>query len=316
VPYFSFGEKLAVLEQGTTDPAGLGYAYETLATLLANNMESVQELKTSRGKLVEDTYAHGSNMWRVLFLPANPYRTSRVTFASEVRAIEEELRSSKYRERFEVMTRWVTRPSDLSQLLLEVRANVVHFSGYGSNSKTIEIALEDSRGVESHVSGDNLGALLALSRENIQCVVLDACYSARQAKSIAEHVPFVIGMRSGIDDERALAFSTGFYQALAAGRTIEDAFHLGSAQLGLQGEPTLSPILIRNEQSVNRPEPNRLLVSLYPDQPIGIRAVGEWAFSARTQSVFRLNIQSYKQEIDRIRMHQHFRPPYDERNRD
>jgi hypothetical protein len=29
IPYFSFGENLPVLEQGTSDPTGLGYAYET-----------------------------------------------------------------------------------------------------------------------------------------------------------------------------------------------------------------------------------------------------------------------------------------------
>jgi len=34
ITYFSFGEKLPVIEQGTNDPAGLGYAYETLTALL------------------------------------------------------------------------------------------------------------------------------------------------------------------------------------------------------------------------------------------------------------------------------------------
>jgi len=49
IPYFSFGEKLPVLEQGTIDPAGLGYAYETLAALIANNLESVELLQGDRG---------------------------------------------------------------------------------------------------------------------------------------------------------------------------------------------------------------------------------------------------------------------------
>jgi formylglycine-generating enzyme required for sulfatase activity len=48
VPYFSFGEKLAVLEQGTNDPVGLGYAYENLAALLANNLEYLELLKDDR----------------------------------------------------------------------------------------------------------------------------------------------------------------------------------------------------------------------------------------------------------------------------
>ncbi|HZI19737.1 MAG TPA: pentapeptide repeat-containing protein [Pyrinomonadaceae bacterium] len=52
IPYFSFGEKLAVVEQGTTDPAGLGYAYETLAALIANNLESVEQVIDNRAEFV------------------------------------------------------------------------------------------------------------------------------------------------------------------------------------------------------------------------------------------------------------------------
>ncbi len=52
--YFSFGEKLPVLEQGTTDPAGLGYAYENLATVIADEFESVEELLKNRDKLVAE----------------------------------------------------------------------------------------------------------------------------------------------------------------------------------------------------------------------------------------------------------------------
>ncbi len=52
IPYFSFGEKLPVLEQGTIDPAGLGYAYENLTALIANNLESVELLQDDRDQYV------------------------------------------------------------------------------------------------------------------------------------------------------------------------------------------------------------------------------------------------------------------------
>lgn len=35
--YFGFGEKLAVVEQGTTDPQGMGFVYEKIASFLASN---------------------------------------------------------------------------------------------------------------------------------------------------------------------------------------------------------------------------------------------------------------------------------------
>ncbi|MCB9314590.1 MAG: ParA family protein [Lewinellaceae bacterium] len=41
ISYFSFGEKLPVVEQGVSDPAGLGYAYENAAMLLSNMLENI-----------------------------------------------------------------------------------------------------------------------------------------------------------------------------------------------------------------------------------------------------------------------------------
>jgi MinD-like ATPase involved in chromosome partitioning or flagellar assembly len=52
IPYFSFGEKLPVLEQGTLDPAGLGYAYENLAALIAHRLDSATQLLSNRTDFV------------------------------------------------------------------------------------------------------------------------------------------------------------------------------------------------------------------------------------------------------------------------
>ena len=52
VPYFSFGEKLPVIEQGTSDPTSMGYAYENIAALIANRLESVEKLKDDRGQYI------------------------------------------------------------------------------------------------------------------------------------------------------------------------------------------------------------------------------------------------------------------------
>jgi cellulose biosynthesis protein BcsQ len=52
VSYFSFGERLAVREQGTTDPAGLGYAYESVAALLGNDLAYADQLLRNRDRYV------------------------------------------------------------------------------------------------------------------------------------------------------------------------------------------------------------------------------------------------------------------------
>ena len=44
VDYFGFGEKLAVVEQGVDDPAGLGFIYDCLARLLANDLQDAESV--------------------------------------------------------------------------------------------------------------------------------------------------------------------------------------------------------------------------------------------------------------------------------
>ena len=52
IPYFSYGEKLPVIEQGTNDPQGLGYAFETVSAILAHDLEGAKLLTDNRTEYV------------------------------------------------------------------------------------------------------------------------------------------------------------------------------------------------------------------------------------------------------------------------
>jgi len=91
-----------------------------------------------------------------------------------------------------------------------------------------------------------LAALFEQFADQVGCVVLNACYSEAQANAIARHIEYVIGMNQEIGDKAAIAFSIGFYQALGAGRTVEEAYKLGCIQIRLQNIPEhLAPVLIK-----------------------------------------------------------------------
>ena len=53
IPYFSFGEKLPIIEQGTNDPASIGFSYETISALIANNLENVDTLLENRSSFID-----------------------------------------------------------------------------------------------------------------------------------------------------------------------------------------------------------------------------------------------------------------------
>ena len=127
--------------------------------------------------------------------------------------------------------------------MLDINPEIVHFSGHGTISGAL--CFQDNNGQVLPISTEALSALFAQFKQSIRCVILNACYSAKQADVIAKYVDFVVGMDKSIGDDAAIAFSIGFYQALGAGRPFIDAYHFGVAQIQLQGIPEhLTPKLI------------------------------------------------------------------------
>jgi hypothetical protein len=108
----------------------------------------------------------------------------------------------------------------------------VHFSGHGSKSG--KIVLEDNLGNRQPVSARALSRLFSLLKDNIRCVVLNACYSEQQGQAIAEYIDCVVGMSRAIGDSSARSFAMAFYQALGFGRDLGTAFDLGCVQIDLE----------------------------------------------------------------------------------
>jgi len=113
------------------------------------------------------------------------------------------------------------------------------------------IYFEGVEGGSEPVSADALASVLQQFTHCVEVVVLNACFSEPQAEAITKHIDYVIGTRQDIGDDTAIAFSTGFYQALAARRSIEDAFQLGCAQIRMEGIPEhLIPVLMKKTGEV------------------------------------------------------------------
>lgn len=182
-------------------------------------------------------------MIRILILAANPRDTDRLRLDEEVREIQDALRQSINRDDFEVIQRWAVRVSEIQQVLLNYPAEIVHFSGHGDGENGL-ILVGDS-GEAQLVRTEALANLFSLFKDTIKCVCLNACYSEIQAKAIHESIPIVIGMNQRIDDTSAIKFAKGFYCALGANRTIEDAFKLGRNVLDFENNPDIStPVMM------------------------------------------------------------------------
>jgi len=196
------------------------------------------ESKIAVSPMIEQT-----NQTVILFLAADPTDASRLRLGTELREIQEKLQIAKMRERFQLEQRMSVRPVDISQALLDTNPKIIHFSGHGTGEDGL--CFENEIGKIHFIQADALAALFDLVSDQVECVLLNACYSRVQAEAIAECIKYVIGMDKAIGDKAAIAFSVGFYQALGAGKPIEEAYKFGCVQIRLQGIPEhLTPILI------------------------------------------------------------------------
>lgn len=184
---------------------------------------------------------------KILILAANPKGTSRLRLDEELREIKNGLRRASRREQFLIESAEAVRYRDIHRAIIDFEPQIVHFSGHGAQEKGL--VFEDETGKEKLVDAEALAGLFELFAEHVKCVLLNACFSEIQAKAIAQHIDYVIGMSKEIGDKAAIEFAVGFYDALGAGKSVEFAHKLGCTVIRVAGIPeSLTPKLLSKNQ--------------------------------------------------------------------
>jgi hypothetical protein len=163
---------------------------------------------------------------RLLFLSAN---SEKLHPDREIREIEQRIRQSAYRDRFDIATVWAVRPRDIAGALSRHRPNIVHFSGHGERNSGI--FLEDDTGQPVAISPDTFCRFFEPLRGITQGVVLNACETRPVADALRYLVDYVIAMRKPIMDDAAIIFGATFYEMLALGQGVRTAFDQALTQL-------------------------------------------------------------------------------------
>lgn len=184
----------------------------------------------------------GMQTVKALFLAANPTSLTRLAIDEEMRAIEQKVRAADYPDALVFRSSWAVQPDDLLQLLNQHRPQIVHFSGDGSRAG---LSLAGKDGQVKLVSTRALEALFVTLKDNIQLVVLNACYSREQALALVTTIDCVVGMKERIHSDAAAIFASSFYRAIGFGRSVQEAFDQGRAALLLEDIPRADlPILL------------------------------------------------------------------------
>ena len=168
---------------------------------------------------------------KILILASNPRND--LNLDREIRDLKEVIKKSGNSREFEIEDALAVRVGDLQDLLFSHRPQIVHFCGHGSDQQGLVFEGNED-GEQQCVGAEALSDLFRLFAENVGCVLLNACYSEKQANAIVNHIDYVIGMNQEIRDEAAIAFSKGFYRALGYECSIEQAYEFGKNAIQLE----------------------------------------------------------------------------------
>lgn len=198
----------------------------------------------------------------ILILSANPKSEKPLRLGEEIREIK---RLSESRDLYKVETAEAVRVRDIREVMFKYRPKIVHFCGHGEGEKGL--VFEDEMGQAQLVGAEALADLFCSFADELDCVLLNTCYSEVQAQKISQYINHVIGMSQKIGDRAAIEFAVGFYMALGAGETVESCYKHGCNAINMQGinrqgiPEHLTPELL-TKNNITKPEKNMISATI------------------------------------------------------
>ena len=165
----------------------------------------------------------GGSPAKVLFIASNPTEMQ-FGFAEELHRIEEARRA--YPDSYTVQARWSVSLAGLKEFVARARPDVVHVLSPTVDPVRNEIILSDASGKAEYVGVKAFAAAFARRTDVPKLVVINTCHSRPLAEALGGHVGCTISMDGVIDDHAAVDFSDAMYRALAAGKSVAEAFDL------------------------------------------------------------------------------------------
>lgn len=180
------------------------------------------------------------NLSKILFSTANPRGTSPLRVSEEIRDIRNVIKKVRNCS-LSIEITWATRVEDFRDAMLRLKPKIVHYSGHGAGQEGI--IFENEQGEIHFIKPDALAKILKPFADQIECVIINASYSEVHALALARDIDYVIGMTKAIDDKASIAFSTGFYRALAHQYSIKEAFDFACSEIEVKLPETKEHLL-------------------------------------------------------------------------
>ena len=159
---------------------------------------------------------------KILFVAANPTDQARMQTDREHRILKSELERGRSREKFTFLPPQFAVTNTELLRAIDDKPEIIHFAGHGEENGII---ITDNQNKAKRLSTAALKILFNTLKGIVEIVILNACYSADQAKEISKLGAYVVGNNLPIGDEAAISFSKGFYNRLGDGNNFFEALN-------------------------------------------------------------------------------------------
>lgn len=160
----------------------------------------------------------------ILMLSANPKNTELSRSRVGAKEIKSALKRSTCNDLFELKNELQIDASDLTQELSAVEPFIMHVTGCENSIENLVLGIFPEG--DASLKRETLITDLFQHYGKIKCVILNGCYSEKQAKEIAQYIDYVIGIGQDITDDDSIYFLDEFYFQIGSMKTIRYSYNL------------------------------------------------------------------------------------------
>jgi hypothetical protein len=193
-------------------------------------VESNEEEEISPVPTPPDKPSDNTNNTKILFLSANPKKD--INIDEEINRLNRVLDAARQREYIEIKYRPAVRIDDMLKVVSDFSPNILHFAGHGGE-EGIFIMKDDKEMTRMPTAALNM--LCDMHKGHLQCVILNACFSAEIATTISQNGMYVVGMNEEVGNKASIEFTNGFYLGVGQGKAYEDAYNYALITLMTNG---------------------------------------------------------------------------------
>lgn len=195
---------------------------------------------------------HGGEL-RILVMTASPANMGALRTREEERQLKASLLDGLHgRERLKIEVIRGATVDDILAGMNRFKPHVLHIGAHGNNDG--DLSFLDEQGDAALVPLAGMAAAVKAAGEQLQMILLNACFSDAATRVLVDHVDCAIGVRKALADDSALEFTRAFYGALGHGCSVGQAYEQGLAALKLRVLPNSRDIELRVREGCDTQE--------------------------------------------------------------